>query len=143
MVFTTEGSGKGTKYFVQLGADAESKKQLGKSTEIYYKSGPGPWDFSAEFPGGVGFDVANCRIVLANTPSSTTAGTASFSDVTLNKATVTCNVQNILTAPHGTYDNVTASIITSSHLSSEGGGFAGQGNTYTIGGCMYIPQMIR
>ena len=63
VVFTTEGSGENTKYYVQKGADTASKKQLGKSNVIF-KSGPGPWDFSREFPGGVGFDINNCHAII-------------------------------------------------------------------------------
>ena len=31
---------------------------------VIYKSGSGPWDFSEEFPEGIGFDVNNCVAIL-------------------------------------------------------------------------------
>lgn len=52
-------TGRITGYKTTRGADT-----VFPFSSVIFKSGHGPWNFSAEFPGGVGFDINNCHAII-------------------------------------------------------------------------------
>ena len=89
-------TGRITGYKTERGADT-----IFPFSSVIFKPGSGPWDFSAEFPGGVGFDLKNCFVVANGWTSK------ALRNPNVPATNVFCHlVQNVF-AFSGTYDNVT------------------------------------
>ena len=92
---------------------------------VIYKPGNGPWDFSAEFSGGVGFDINNCFAVVMQLTAMIVSNATGRLDAT--KAF----------KPYGSYNSVQSPLDSGGRLLY---GAPGAGSTLygSLMGCLYI-----